>query len=104
MNDVFKKEWGLYRKGGARPAFRGVEKKAWPKGFDSPVDVGDVRVFARLKEHADEERIVRPVNVLQLSLQCRHRLLPDRIRPRLFGFQPFEDCRIRYRHVLGRRI
>ena len=46
MNDVFKREWELYLEGGARPAFRGIEKKLWTKGFDVPVKTGEVRVFA----------------------------------------------------------
>ena len=46
MNEVFKKEWKLYKAAGSRPQFRGLEKRVWPKGFDGPVQVGEIRVFA----------------------------------------------------------
>lgn len=46
MNEVFKKEWELYKAAGSRPQFRGLEKRVWPKGFDGPVQVGEIRVFA----------------------------------------------------------
>ena len=46
MNDVFKKEWELYTAAGSRPQFRGLEKRVWTKGFDGPVQVGEIRVFA----------------------------------------------------------
>ena len=46
MNEVFKKEWELYTAAGSRPQFRGLEKRVWPKGFDGPVKVGEIRVFA----------------------------------------------------------
>lgn len=46
MNEVFKKEWELYKAAGSRPQFRGLEKRVWPKGFDGPVKVGEIRVFA----------------------------------------------------------
>ena len=46
MNDVFRKEWELYQKGGARPKFRGVARKDASSGFDVPVAAGEVRVFA----------------------------------------------------------
>lgn len=46
MNEVFKKEWEHYKAAGSRPQFRGLEKRVWPKGFDSPVQVGEIRVFA----------------------------------------------------------
>ena len=46
MNEVFKKEWEHYKAAGSRPQFRGLEKRVWPKGFDGPVQVGEIRVFA----------------------------------------------------------
>ena len=46
MNEVFTKEWVLYTAAGRRPQFRGLEKRVWPKGFDGPVKVGEIRVFA----------------------------------------------------------
>ena len=46
MNEMFKKEWELYKTAGIRPQFRGLEKRVWPKGFDGPVQVGEMRVFA----------------------------------------------------------
>ena len=46
MNEVFKKEWELYTAAGSRPQFRGLEKRVWSKGFDGPVKVGEIRVFA----------------------------------------------------------
>ena len=46
MNEVFKKEWELYKAAGSRPQFRGLEKRVWPKGFDGPVQVGEIRIFA----------------------------------------------------------
>ena len=46
MNEVFKKEWELYTAAGSRPQFRGLEKRVWPKGFDGPVKVGEIRIFA----------------------------------------------------------
>ena len=46
MNTIFREEWNLYLKAGARPAFRGVEPKATNASFDAPVKVGEVRVFA----------------------------------------------------------
>ena len=46
MNTIFREEWNLYLKAGARPAFCGVELKATNASFDAPVKVGEVRVFA----------------------------------------------------------
>ena len=46
MNEVFKKEWKLYKAAGSRPQFRGLEKRESPKAFDAPVQVGEIRVFA----------------------------------------------------------
>ena len=46
MNTIFREEWNLYLKAGARPAFRGVEPTATNASFDAPVKVGEVRVFA----------------------------------------------------------
>lgn len=46
MNEVFKKEWKLYTAAGSRSQFRGLEKRVWAKGFDGPVKVGELRVFA----------------------------------------------------------
>ena len=88
MNDVFKKEWELYRKVGARPAFRGVEKKNWPKGFDSPVKVGDVRIFADMNRPfaalvAEDRgkvgfRIV-PVSPFTVPASAREMLVGERV-------------------------
>ena len=46
MNTIFREEWNLYLKAGARPAFRGDEPKATNASYDAPVKVGEVRVFA----------------------------------------------------------
>ena len=46
MNEVFRKEWELYTAAGRRPQFRGLEKRESPKGFDAPVKVGEIRIFA----------------------------------------------------------
>lgn len=45
MNKTFEQEWNLYKEGGSRPEFRGEA----PRGdaeFDSPVKVGEIRIFA----------------------------------------------------------
>jgi Ca-activated chloride channel family protein len=45
MNKTFEQEWNLYKAGGKRPSFAGEA----PRGdaeFDSPVKVGEIRVFA----------------------------------------------------------
>ncbi|MCR5413841.1 MAG: von Willebrand factor type A domain-containing protein [Kiritimatiellae bacterium] len=45
MNGIFEKEWELYRKGGKRAQFKGGK----PRGdadFDTPVKVGEIRIFA----------------------------------------------------------
>jgi len=45
MNKTFEQEWNLYKAGGKRPSFAGEA----PRGdaeFDSPVKVGEIRIFA----------------------------------------------------------
>ena len=45
MNKTFEHEWNLYKAGGKRPSFAGEA----PRGnaeFDSPVKVGEIRIFA----------------------------------------------------------
>ena len=45
MNKTFEQEWNLYKAGGKRPSFAGEA----PRGdaeFDSPVNVGEIRIFA----------------------------------------------------------
>ena len=45
MNKTFAEEWKLYKEGGSRPSFAGEA----PRGdaeFDSPVKVGEIRIFA----------------------------------------------------------
>ena len=45
MNKTFEREWNLYKAGGKRPSFAGEA----PRGdaeFDSPVKVGEIRIFA----------------------------------------------------------
>lgn len=45
MNKTFEQEWNLYKAGGKRPSFVGEA----PRGdaeFDSPVKVGEIRIFA----------------------------------------------------------
>ena len=45
MNKTFAEEWKLYKAGGKRPSFAGEA----PRGdaeFDSPVNVGEIRIFA----------------------------------------------------------
>ena len=45
MNKTFEQEWNLYKAGGKRPSFEGEA----PRGdaeFDSPVKVGEIRIFA----------------------------------------------------------
>ena len=45
MNKTFEQEWDLYKVGGKRPSFAGEA----PRGdaeFDSPVKVGEIRIFA----------------------------------------------------------
>ena len=44
MNKTFEQEWNLYKAGGKRPSFAGEA----PRGnaeFDSPVKVGEIRIF-----------------------------------------------------------
>ena len=45
MNKTFEQEWNLYKADGKRPSFAGEA----PRGdaeFDSPVKVGEIRIFA----------------------------------------------------------
>ena len=95
MNDVFKQEWKLYLEGGARPAFRGVEKKLWTKDFDGPVKTGEVRVFADMNRPfvalvlesrgAVGYRIV-PVSPFTVPASVREALVGERV------FQLWNAC------------
>ena len=95
MNDVFKREWELYLEGGARPAFRGIEKKLWTKGFDVPVKTGEVRVFADMNRPfvalvlesrgAVGYRIV-PVSPFSVPASVREALVGERV------FQLWNAC------------
>ena len=95
MNDVFKQEWELYLEGGSRPAFRGIEKKLWTKGFDVPVKTGEVRVFADMNRPfvalvlesrgAVGYRIV-PVSPFTVPASVREALIGERV------FQLWNAC------------
>ena len=45
MNKTFEQEWNLYKAGGKRPSFVGEAPRGAAE-FDSPVKVGEIRVFA----------------------------------------------------------
>ena len=45
MNKTFEQEWNLYKAGGKRPSFAG-EAPRGDSEFDSPVKVGEIRIFA----------------------------------------------------------
>lgn len=45
MNKTFEQEWNLYKAGGKRPSFAG-EAPCGDAEFDSPVKVGEIRIFA----------------------------------------------------------
>ena len=45
MNKTFEQEWNLYKAGGKRPSFAG-EAPCGNAEFDSPVKVGEIRIFA----------------------------------------------------------
>ena len=45
MNKTFEQEWNLYKAGGKRPSFEG-EAPRGDSEFDSPVKVGEIRIFA----------------------------------------------------------
>ena len=88
MNEVFEKEWKLYQKGGVRPAFRGVEKRDWPKGFDVPVKVGEVRVFADMNRPfvalvvEDRDKVgfrLVPVSPFTVPASVREMLVGERV-------------------------
>ena len=45
MNKTFEQEWNLYKAGGKRPSFAGEAPRGEAE-FDSPVKVGEIRIFA----------------------------------------------------------
>ena len=45
MNKTFEQEWNLYRDGGRRPPFAGEAPRGEAE-FDSPVRIGEIRIFA----------------------------------------------------------
>ena len=45
MNKTFEQEWSLYKAGGRRPKFTGEAPRGEAE-FDSPVKVGEIRIFA----------------------------------------------------------
>ena len=88
MNEVFKKEWELYTAAGSRPQFRGLEKRVWPKGFDGPVKVGEIRVFADMNRPfvalvvEDRGKVgyrIVPVSPFTVAASAREVLIGERV-------------------------
>ncbi len=48
MNKTFEQEWNLYKAGGKRPQFAGEAPRGEAE-FDSPVKVGEIRIFADMQ-------------------------------------------------------
>ena len=95
MNEVFKKEWELYTAAGSRPQFRGVEKRICPQGFDAPVKVGEVRVFADMnrpfvalvvEDRATIGYRLVPVSPFTVPASAREMLVGERV------FQLWNAC------------
>ena len=95
MNEVFKKEWGLYTAVGRRPQFRGLERRESPKEFDWPLRVGEIRIFADMNRPfvalvlesrgAIGYRIV-PVSPFTVPASAREMLVGERV------FQLWNAC------------
>ena len=95
MNEVFKKEWELYKAAGSRPQFRGLEKWESPKAFDGPVKVGEIRIFADMNRPfvalvlesrgAVGYRLV-PVSPFTVPASAREMLVGERV------FQLWNTC------------
>ncbi len=87
MNKTFEQEWNLYKAGGERPSFAGEA----PRGdaeFDSPVKVGEIRVFADMSRPfvalVAEERgvagwLIIPVSPFTVPASSREALEGERV-------------------------
>ena len=87
MNKTFAEEWKLYKEGGSRPEFRGEA----PRGdaeFDSPVKVGEIRIFADMSRPfvalVAEERgvagwLLVPVSPFTVPASSRETLEGERV-------------------------
>ena len=87
MNKTFEQEWNLYKAGGKRPSFAGEA----PRGdaeFDSPVKVGEIRIFADMARPfvalVAEERgvagwLIVPVSPFTVPASPREALECDRV-------------------------
>ena len=87
MNKTFAEEWKLYKEGGSRPEFRGEA----PRGdaeFDSPVKVGEIRIFADMarpfvalvaQDRGNAGWLLVPVSPFTVPASPREALEGDRV-------------------------
>ena len=87
MNKTFEQEWNLYKAGGKRPSFAGEA----PRGdaeFDSPVKVGEIRIFADMarpfvalvaEDRGNAGFFIIPVSPFTVPASPREALEGDRV-------------------------
>ena len=87
MNKTFEQEWNLYKEGGKRPSFAGEA----PRGdaeFDSPVKVGEIRIFADMarpfvalvaEDRGNAGFFIIPVSPFTVPASPREALEGDRV-------------------------
>ncbi len=87
MNKTFEQEWNLYKEGGKRPSFVGEA----PRGdaeFDSPVKVGEIRIFADMarpfvalvaEDRGNAGFFIVPVSPFTVSASSRELLEGERV-------------------------
>ena len=87
MNKTFEQEWNLYKAGGKRPSFAGEA----PRGdaeFDSPVNVGEIRIFADMarpfvalvaEDRGNAGFFIIPVSPFTVPASSREALEGDRV-------------------------
>ncbi|MBQ6136658.1 MAG: hypothetical protein IJI73_04720, partial [Kiritimatiellae bacterium] len=87
MNDIFLREWRLYRRSAFRAPFAG-EPPAGEAEFDSPVKPGDIRVFADsnrpfvalvVEDRGLSGRRIVPVSPFTAPASSREMLLGERV-------------------------